>query len=148
MKRSPLFLAFSGLELARYFALVHAVRVFCSAAPAAGPALRIAAAPNALFAAAFLFLGLDTERYAGFKPLLVVGKALSLFGGLVALPGMLRLGAAGQSESVAAYLLVGIAAWDALSALPLLVPAVDRGRSESVPPPIPPSAEPERVEPD
>ncbi|HQO66166.1 MAG TPA: hypothetical protein PLI66_05480, partial [Spirochaetales bacterium] len=73
---------------------------------------------------------------------------LSLFGGLVALPGMLRLGAAGQSESVAAYLLVGIAAWDALSALPLLVPAVDRGRSESVPPPMPPNAEPERVEPD
>lgn len=145
MKRSPLFLAFSGVELARYFALVYAVRVFSEGAPAAGPALRIAAAPNALLAAAFLFLGLDAERYAGYRPLLAVGKALCLFGGLVALPGMLRLGAAGQYESVAAYVLVGIAAWDALSAVTLLVPSAGRGRSE---PPAPPSAEPERVEPD
>lgn len=148
MKRSPLFLAFSGVELVRYFALVYAVRTFSEAAPQAGPALRIASAPNALFAAAFLFLGLDAERYAGFKPLLAVGKALCLFGGLVALPGMLRLGAAAQAESVAAYVFVGIAAWDALSAVPLLIPAVERGRPEPPTQSIPPSSEPERVEPD
>jgi hypothetical protein len=39
--------------------------------------LRYAAAPQLLFAAGFFFLWLDPERYATYRPLLMVGKAAS-----------------------------------------------------------------------
>ncbi len=139
MRRTTHYFAFAGLELARYFVLVNAVGYFAMSTPSGSQALRIIAAPNTLFAIAFLFLGLDSKRYAVYKPLLVVGKLAALFSSIIALPRL--LGTAASSDPVAAYSILGIAAWDAVSSALLALP----GRTLQTEP-TPSSPEPERVE--
>lgn len=139
MRRTPHYFAFAGLELARYFVLVNAVGFFATATPSASQALRIVAAPNTLFAIAFLFLGLDSKRYEAYKPLLAVGKLAALFSGIIALPRL--LGAAAPASPYATYSLLGVAVWDAVSATLLAFP--DKSSQGE---PTPPSPEPERVE--
>ena len=86
MRRTYLFFALAGLELARYLLLAFAAQPFAAALPAAQQMLRLVAAPNLLFAVGFFFIGIDARRYGGYRPLLVVGKAVSLFSALIALP--------------------------------------------------------------
>ena len=107
------FITFAGLELARYFALVYAVGSIAGASPSASQLLRVSTAPNALFAVAFLFLGLDRDRYAVYKPLLLLGKGIALFSGGIALPRLLGSGTAAPTN--AAYAMIGVVAWDAVS---------------------------------
>lgn len=134
MKRSSPFITFAGLELARYFALAYAVGSVAGASPSASQLLRVSTAPNALFAVAFLFLGLDRDKYAVYKPLLLLGKAIALFSGGIALPRLLGSGTVAPVN--AAYAMIGVVAWDAVSTATL---AFARGT-----PPDAPSA-PERA---
>jgi len=113
MRRTSPFITFAGLELARYFALVYAVGSIAGASPSASQLLRVSTAPNALFAAAFLFLGLDRDKYAVYKPLLLLGKGIALFSGGIALPRL--LGSGTMAPSNAAYAMIGVVAWDAVS---------------------------------
>ncbi len=139
MRRTPHYFAFAGLELARYFVLINAVGYFATTTPSASQALRIVAAPNTLSAVAFLFLGLDSKRYEVYKPLLVVGKMVALFSGIIALPKL--IGNASASSLVATYSILGIAIWDAVTAMLLSLP--DKARQDE---PTLSSPEPERVE--
>jgi len=139
MRRTPHYIAFAGLELARYFVLVSATSHFATTTPSASQALRIVAAPNTLFAIAFLFLGLDSKRYEAYKPLLMVGKLAALFSGIIALPRL--LGNSTSSSLAATYSILGIAVWDALTAVILALPDKTRPAEPTSPPP-----EPERVE--
>ncbi len=139
MRRPPLYFAFAGLELARYFVLVYTVGYFATATPSASQALRIVASPNILFAIAFIFLGLDSKRYEVYRPLLVVGKLAALFSGIIALPRL--LGDSASAGTLATYSILGVAVWDAVSAGILAIP--DKARNAE---PMPAAPEPERVE--
>jgi len=141
MRRTPHYFACAGLELARYFALVYAAGSFAAATPSAPQVLRIVAAPNALFAVAFLFLGIDAERYAAYRPLLAVGKAVALFSGIIALPRLLGLGGDTSSTASITYTVVGVAVWDAAASALLVFPRKTRAVT-----PAPAATEPERVE--
>lgn len=139
MRRSPYYFAFAGLELARYFALVNAAGYFAATTPSASQALRIVSAPNVLPAIAFLFLGLDLQRYEVYKPLIIVGKLAAIFSGFIALPRL--FGNDASFNPFATYSILGVVVWDAVSAALLALP--DKAHQDE---PTPLSPEPERVE--
>lgn len=143
MRRSPLCLAFSGLELARFFVLANATERFVSAQPGAPQLLRLLAAPNVLFALGFFFLGLDVTRYAPYRTLLAVGKVVSLLSGAIAAPRLVA--SIATSAATPAYAILGIAAWDALTGAYLAFGGADRRAEGSSPAGAAPQ-EPERVE--
>lgn len=143
MRRSPLCIAFSGLELARFFVLAHATERFVSALPGAPHILRLVAAPNVLFALGFLFLGLDPSRYAPYKTLLAVGKVLSLISGAIAAPRLVS--SLSTAAAPGAYAMLGIAAWDALSGAYLAFDRSGTGPGREIPAGAA-QQEPERVE--
>lgn len=146
MRRTSQYFACASLEFARYFVLVYAVGSFAAASPSASQLLRVATAPNALFAVAFLFLGLNPDKYAVYRPLLLLGKATALFSGIIALPRLLGLGSGAVTPTNAAYAMVGVVAWDAVSSAVL---AFARGSPRSGPASgdsEPEPAEPESVE--
>jgi len=144
MRRTPQFITCAGLELARYFAPVYAVGSIAAASPSASQLLRASTAPNALFAVAFLFLGLDPDRYGAYRPLLLLGKAIALFSGAIALPRLLGLGSDAVAPTNAAYAMIGVVAWDAVSAAALAFvrvtpeaqPPVQAGAGGSEPEPV------------
>lgn len=146
MRRIPLFFVFSGLELARYFTLVKITEGIVGVNAYAPQVLRLVAAPNVLFVVAFIFLGIDPVRYESYRPLLIVGKLLTLFSAAMVLPRMIGLDSAMESEILATYLVLAVAVWDVASSVFLLfyrrVPF--SGLPEIAEPG--PVAEPERVE--
>lgn len=115
MRRTPLYFICAGLELARYFALVYAAGPFTAASPSAPQLFRLLAAPNAVFAVAFFFLGLDRARYAAYRPLMLVGKSVALFSGAIALPRLLGFGGSPDPAGASTFAVIGVAAWDAVS---------------------------------
>lgn len=116
MQRKPLFLVAAVAELARFFALAiiaGAVGALgASNLPAGGSGLalfyRYATAPQLLFVVAFFFLWYDPERYSPFRPLIIVGKALSILNFLpfmfYVVTSIYDLPIAGSSAPVAAVL--------------------------------------------
>jgi len=142
MRRTPQYFACAGLELARYFALVYAAKPFTAGWPMAPTVLRIVAVPNLVFAAAFFFLGLDTETYSAYRPLILLGKAISVFSSALALPKLLNFGGDDPTGSVS-YAILAMAAWD-LIAIGLLAFPGKRGGAPAIA--AAPDAEPERVE--
>jgi hypothetical protein len=141
MRRTPLFFAFAGLELIRYFVLVNVAGPFSAPSLAASQILRLLAAPNILFAAAFFFLAIDRERYAVYQPLLMLGKAVSVFSAAFAIPGILGKLFSGASTGFTSWAVIPIMGWDLAAALVLLLwtPPGTEHRP-------PPSPEPELVE--
>jgi len=115
MRRIPLYFICAGIELARYFSLVQAAGSFAAASPSAPQVLRLVASPNALFAVAFFFLGFDGDRYDSYRPLLIVGKLVVLFSGIMALPRLFGLGGSPEPSMAATFTILGIAVWDAAS---------------------------------
>ncbi|MBU0927654.1 MAG: hypothetical protein KKA67_07885 [Spirochaetes bacterium] len=140
MRRTYRYFALAGVELARYFAIVYAAGPFIAVLTSGTQVIRLVAAPNVVFAVAFFFLGVDRERYAAYRPLIVVCKAVALFSSVIALPRLFGLGGSEPSKP-AAYAVLAIAAWDAISAAIVLLsreePPVARGLADG---------EPERVE--
>ena len=80
MKRRPIHLAAVIAEILRFFALIMLAQSLGLFRGASGAArlMRYAAAPQLLFPAAFFFLWLDRERYKAYRPLLILGKIVSL----------------------------------------------------------------------
>lgn len=115
MRRIPLYYFCAGLELARYFALVQVAGSFAAVSPSAPQVLRLVASPNALFAIGFFFLGFDGDKYDSYRPLLMVGKLVVLFSGIIAIPRLFGLGASPEPSSAATFTMLGIAVWDAAS---------------------------------
>jgi len=142
MRRSPLCFAFAGLELARFFILASVAARLASVQPGAPQILRLVAAPNVLFALGFLFLGLDARRYASYRPLLAVGKAVALLSSAIAAPRLIA--AVATTGDLSASMLLGVGAWDAFAGAFLAFgrPAAGSPTDE----PRPASPEPERVE--
>ena len=103
--------------------------------------LRLVAAPNLVLAAAFLFLGLDPDKYAAYRPLVGLGKAVSAFSTILALPRLLNFGADDPSGRIS-YAILAIAAWDVIAIGCLSIP--DKKPAATVPSPA--DAEPESVE--
>ena len=119
MKRSSPFYAFAGFEILRYFTLAWILGELLSGFPP--QLLRFVAAPNLIFGAAFFFLAMDTARYGVYRPLILVGKAASVFAALVAVPRL--TGLAGPGMRLSLPILAGfalVAVWDVASALVLL----------------------------
>jgi len=140
MRRTPLFFAFAGLELVRYLLLALTAQPFAAALPLAHQMLRLVAAPNLLFAVGFFFMGLDARRYADYRPLLVVGKAVALFASVIALPRLFGSDAT-SSYSLARIVIPAIALWDAIATTVLLL-----WRPATQPAVEPTQTEPERIE--
>lgn len=139
MRRTPLFFAFAGVELVRYLLLALTAQPFAAALPLAHQMLRLVAAPNLLFAVGFLFMGLDARRYADYRPLLAVGKAVALFSSLLSLPRL--FGGDSPGNGLARFVIPGIALWDAIATAMLLL------RRSATPPAVEPAqTEPERIE--
>lgn len=90
--------------------------------------LRIVATPNLLFAAAFMFLGLNSDKYAAYRPLVILGKTISVFSTVLALPGLLRFGGEDPNGDIS-YALLAIAVWDLLTIAVLLIPGKNRAAS-------------------
>lgn len=120
MRRTYLFFALAGLELARYLVLAFAAQPFAVPLPLAQQILRLVAAPNLLFAVGFFFIGIDAKRYGGYRPLLVVGKVVALFSGLIALPRLFG-GDTVSGYALARAVVPAIALWDAAIIAVLLV---------------------------
>ena len=80
MQRKPLFLAASAAESARFFALSFLADALGGLHGGGGlaPFFRYATSAQLLFAVAFFFLWLDRQRYDAYRPLLFLGKLLSL----------------------------------------------------------------------
>lgn len=140
MRRTYLFFALAGLELARYLLLAFAAQPFAAPLPQAQQMLRLLAAPNLLFAVGFFFIGIDERRYGGYRPLLVVGKAVALFSGLLALPRLFGGGAV-SGFALARACVPGIALWDAAVMALLLVRRPEKPKAVE-----PAQPEPERIE--
>jgi len=119
MKRLSPFYAFAGIELLRYFTLAWVLDGLMSGYPP--QILRFAAAPNLMFGAAFFFLAMDPGRYGVYRPLILLGKAVTVFAALVAVPRLAGLG--GLPMRIDLPSIAGLAfvvAWDVCSALVLL----------------------------
>jgi hypothetical protein len=141
MRRTPLFFAFAGLELIRYFTLINVAGPFSAPSLAAAQTLRLLAAPNILFIAAFFFLAIDRERYSAYQPLVILGKSVSVFSATLALPGILGKLFSGASGGFSTWAIIPVVIWDIAAALVLLLwksPEAERNP--------PPSPEPELVE--
>jgi hypothetical protein len=82
MKRKIPYLAASGMELVRFIALMLLAGNLGLAGEDSGTSrlFRYAVVPQLLFAAGFFFLWLDADRYGPYRPLLAVGKIVSLAG--------------------------------------------------------------------
>ena len=121
MRTKSVFLAFAGVELARYFLVSRGVSALAGQ-DASPQVLRFLSSPQLLMVAAFFFLGLDPRRYGSFRQLLLVGKVLALASALLALPSLLSSlrGAAPVRASDLAILGL-VAAWDLASGLVLLL---------------------------
>lgn len=120
MKRLSPFYAFAGFEILRYFTLAWALGELMSRFPP--QILRFVAAPNLIFGVAFFFLAMDPVRYGVYRPLILVGKAVSVFAALVAAPRLAGLD--GELMRVSLSVLSGLALvvlWDVSSALVLLL---------------------------
>ena len=119
MKRISPFYAFAGFEVLRYFTLAWILEEILSGYPP--QILRFMAAPNLMFGAAFFFLAMDPARYGSYQPLLLVGKAVTVFAALVAAP--LLAGIGGESLQPGTSVLAGlgfVVLWDLIAALVLL----------------------------
>ncbi len=135
MRRTPLFFAFAGFELIRYFTLVNVARPFSAPSLAAAQILRLLAAPNIIFAAAFFFLAIDRGRYSAYQPLLILGKAVSAFSAVFALPAILGKLFSGASGGFATWSIIPVLVWDLATALVLLL--WKHPETEHRPPPSP-----------
>lgn len=136
-----MFFALAGVELARYLALTIASGPYTSSSLVAPHVLRLIAAPNALFAVAFFFLGRNATRYEAYRPLLVVGKLMTIFSGALAVPGLLGFSLDASTSGSNTIPLLGVIVWDAIALAVLLF----SGRKPSEPK-ITVALEPERVE--
>lgn len=141
MKRIPLYFVFTGIELVRYFLLTYMAGPLPASAASSAQILRLLAAPNILFAAAFFFLAVDRERYAVYQPLLIVGKAAAVFSASLALPGILGRMYSGAPDGFSSWALVPVLLWDITAALVLLL-----GKSPVTAHGLPTTPEPELVE--
>lgn len=140
MRTKPVFLAFSGIELARFFLMARAVWGFAGSG-ALPQVLRLASSANIMLVAAFFFLGLDGLRYADFRKLALVGKAAALFSALMAIFPVVRAFQPSNPDYLLnAIILGGSFVWDAVSAMVLLVV------KEPLPPPADAQAPIEPVE--
>ncbi|PKL07399.1 MAG: hypothetical protein CVV51_14320 [Spirochaetae bacterium HGW-Spirochaetae-7] len=146
MRRIPLYFICAGLELARYFALVQASGSFAAASLSTPQVLRLVAAPNALFAVAFFFLGFDGNRYESYHPLLIVGKLVALFSGIIALPRLFGLGGNPEPAIAATFAILGVTLWDAASVVILAFKRRSTPDGTARPDGQPAPGEPELVE--
>lgn len=144
MRRTPIFFIFSVLETARLYVLALALKPFASGAAAAG-LFRLAAAPNAMLAFAFFFLGLDRRRFSAYKPLALVGKLMSVVSGALLIPSILSAFGGQPTSAIQPSFLLPLIAWDALSTIAL---ALLKGPAEDRAPELPASPQPEPVETD
>ncbi|MBN1520165.1 MAG: hypothetical protein JW923_08745 [Spirochaetales bacterium] len=132
MKRAILCYICAALELGRYFILTYGASLLLALADRPS-VVRLLAAPNLMFVLAFFFLGYDHERYSAYRPLVLVGKAVSVFAGLV-VAGLVLVSGQAQSMPAAGLLALGaVLAWDAASALMLffLVKDDERARADA-----------------
>lgn len=121
MRINSTFLAFSGLELARYFLVSSGVSSLAGA-DAIPQMLRFVASPGLVPVAAFFFLGLDPLRYGVFRNLVLVGKVVALFSAALALPGLLSsLGGVGAARLADLASLGLVVLWDLASGLVVLL---------------------------
>jgi hypothetical protein len=141
MKRIPLYFVFTGIELVRYFLLTFMAGPLPASISSSAQILRLLAAPNILFAAAFFFLAVDRERYAVYQPLLIVGKAAAVFSASLALPGIMGRLYSGASDGLSSWALVPVLLWDIAATLVLLL-RKNPGNGHG----LPASPEPEMVE--
>jgi len=79
MKRGPLYLAAALVEVLRFFVLMTfaAALGLLGQRPLLPALLRYVAVGQLLFFAAFVFLWVDEERYAVYRPLALTGKIVS-----------------------------------------------------------------------
>ncbi len=119
MKRISPFYAFAGFEILRYFTLAWILEELLSAYPP--QILRFMAAPNLMFGAAFFFLAMDPVRYGSYRPLMLVGKAATVFAALVAAPRLVGMvGEPLQSGPSVLGALALVVLWDIMATLVLL----------------------------
>jgi len=80
MQRGPLFLAAAFVEVLRFFCLMFLAQAIglLGVSPSSAPFVRYLAVAQLLLPAACFFLWLDGGRYAAYRPLALVGKAISL----------------------------------------------------------------------
>jgi hypothetical protein len=94
MKRNHLLLVGMGLELARHALLVAKIPQLLagSGSSPAPQVLRLLSSPNLLFPIALFFLWRNAVKYETYRPLLLAGKALTLFASFMLLPAVLGIG--------------------------------------------------------
>jgi hypothetical protein len=120
MKQNTVFFPFAAAELARYYYLSQGVAALAGAGLQAQE-LRLILAPNLIVAVALFFLGLDAKKYAAFRPLVLVARAISIFSILLGAPALLaKLSQMTSQGTGLAISFGGIALWDILSAAYLL----------------------------
>jgi hypothetical protein len=80
MRRGFLFLVAAFIEVLRFFSLMLFAEAigFIDSGSLTPSLLRYVAVPQLLFAVVFFFLWLDGQRYTAFRPLALLGKAISL----------------------------------------------------------------------
>lgn len=92
----------------------------------------LASAPNALFAFAFFFLGLDPARYSAYAPLLMAGKAVSLASAGLLAPSLVAAFAEDSPGGLDPLPIIIVAAFDLL-AIAYLSISGRRGRAGHAP---------------
>jgi hypothetical protein len=141
MRRTPFFFAFAGIELVRYFALAYVAGPFSGLSQSAPHLLRLITIPNLLYAVAFFFLALDRDRYEPYRPLLVIGKVVSIFSATLSIPVVIGTISSGSSAGASDWVIIAVAVWD-IAAMASLVFWHARPKEVA----LPPSPEPELVE--
>lgn len=97
---------------------------FSSASPVLPSIMRILSAPNLVFFSAFLFLGLDYDRYIVFKPLMLLGKALTLLATLLAFAKFSVTVTDINPEKL--LIIIAVCIWDGICLLALIFFKSDR----------------------
>jgi len=102
MKRHLILLPCAALEVLRYMLLLMKLpQILGDSINSATPfLLRLLAAPNLLFPAMLVLLWLDEGRYASFKPLMLLGKAISFFAAILFLARLLGTRTGAQSADL------------------------------------------------
>ncbi len=114
MQRKNLYLAAATAESVRFFALSFLAAALGGLREGDGLSVlfRYAAAPQLLFIVTFFFLWLDKARYGAYRPLLYVGKAISLATFVPLFISMAQRGSgaafSGQVAPISALVAVGV----------------------------------------
>lgn len=112
MRIKTVYFSFSAVELLRFFLFARLI-LFFAGQGAQIQVLRMASSANIILFAALFFMGLNPGKYINFRQLVILGKAVSLFSGALAVVPLIKAWPYTSPDIIRSLIFLGIIClWD------------------------------------